>query len=125
MKIRFYSINDLYEEVKDLKDRFPWVEKVVRMQFLETTYSQEFKGGGESSFLPMTEQTLTLTVVKRPSLGEGTSTVYYYSQPFYRCIQYEVKDKESVIFEKLKDIEDRVKETFADWTVKRGIYEDD
>ncbi len=117
MKIRFYTIKDLYEEVKD-KQR-----KVVRMQFLESKYSQEYRGDKQRSYLPMTEQILTLTVLVLPQSYPRDSRLYYYSQPFARCITYELKDKATEIDEKQKALEAKVRETFKGWTVKKGVYE--
>ncbi len=136
MKIRFYSIQDLYDEVKDLPKRYPHltsipvkpslggvvagvikdVEKVVRMQFLEKTYSSEFKGAGKTFYQLTTEQILTLSVMSKDA-------VYYYSQPYFRCMKVDLKNKAKEIEEMTAEKEKKVRETFKGWTVLKGVYE--
>ncbi len=128
MKIRFYSIQDLYDEVKDLPKRHPHltsvpvkpsikdVEKVVRMQFLEKTYSSEFKGAGKTFYQLTTQQILTLSVLSKDA-------VYYYSQPYFRCMKVDLKNKAKEIEEMTAEKEKKVRETFKGWTVKKGVYE--
>lgn len=115
MKIRFYSIKDLHEEVKGLADKL-FVERVVRMQFLEDKYTQEYRGGKDSTYIPIVRFTLTLSVMSK-------DTVYYYSQPYAKCQEYELKDKLEAILEGGKKLELEVGETFKGWTVKKGVYE--
>ncbi len=117
MKIRFYSIKDLYEEVS-LQPYFQ--TNIVRMQFLQSSQTQEYRGGGQKSYLPTTEQILTLSVLRQSPSGDK---VYYYSQPFARCITHDLKDKAKEIDEKQKALESKVRETFKGWTIRKGIYE--
>ena len=126
MKIRFYSIKELYEEVKDLPEQFPqfeYMKKVLRMQFLESTYTQEYRGKGDSTYIPVVEFTLMLSVFKPPHSSVGKGTLYYYSQPYARCQEYELKNKLEAIVEGGNKLEFDVRETFEGWTVKKGIYE--
>ena len=139
MKVRFYSVQDLYDEVKDFPKRFPHLksipagprfkpsitdeEKVVRMQFLESTYTQEYRGKGDSTYIPVIEFTLTLSVFKPPHSSVGKGTLYYYSQPYAKCQEYELKNKLEAIVEGGNKLEFDVKETFEGWTVKKGVYE--
>ncbi len=116
MKVRFFSIQDLYDEVKELADHL-FVEKVVRMQFLEKTYNAEYKGAGKTFYQVMTEQILTLSV----SSIEG---IYYYSLPYFRCMKIELKDKADAITKMCAQMEKKVRLTFVDWTIKKGVYEE-
>ena len=111
MKIRFYSIQDLYDEVKDTSG-------IVRMQFLQQTYSQEYRGAGEKSFVPIQEQILTLTIRRG-------NDILYYSQPYHRCVKYEIKRWQEEINKKAEELEAKVRKTFKGYNIKKGVYEDE
>ncbi len=120
MKVRFYSIQDLYDEVKDLRERRDagFVQEVVRMQFLTQSYTSEFKGGGTTTNTPVKEEILTLTVAR----GKD---IFYYSKSYFRCIayDYEAKRNENEIDGRVEKLKNQVKETFKGWNIKKGVYE--
>lgn len=113
MKIKFYSIQDLYDEVKDTPFS-QGINNTVRMQFLKRTISSKTDVGS----LPIREHILTLTI-------RSGNDVLYFSQPFYRCIEYEIGNKQEKIHIAADKLEAEVKETFKDWIVKKGVYEDE
>ncbi|MBA7474954.1 hypothetical protein ES707_10317 [subsurface metagenome] len=113
MKIRFYSIQDLYDEVQEII-----VGGIVRMQFLRRTSTQEYRGGGTKSYVPMEENFMTLTVAI-------DDDICYFSQPFHSCMTYDVKDQLKEIKEKAEKVEATVRAIFKDWTIKKGVYEDE
>lgn len=113
MKIKFYSIQDLHDEVKDTPFS-QGINKTVRMQFLKRTISSKTDVGA----LPIREHILTLTI-------RSGNDVLYYSQPFYKCIEYEIGNKQKKIDNAAEKLEAEVKETFKGWTIKKGVYEDE
>jgi hypothetical protein len=113
VKVQFYTLDDLANELARVD---PVHAIIVRRQFLTRHYAQEFRGSGESTFIPSMEQRF---VVSFPYEGN----VYYLSKAFHVCSSHEYDGKAEEIQQLSEKVEASIQQHLSQWAIRPGEYE--